>query len=48
MPTARARKHDAASALMRATAAQLVQTQHRLIDQGMQKRLAPSQSPNLR
>ncbi|ABL04641.1 carboxylesterase/lipase family protein [Mycobacterium ulcerans] len=34
-----ARKHDAASALMRATAAQLVQTQHRLIDQGMQKRL---------
>lgn len=34
-----ARKQDAASALMQASAAQLVQTQHRLIDQGMQKRL---------
>ncbi|MGB9306434.1 MAG: carboxylesterase/lipase family protein [Mycobacterium sp.] len=34
-----ARTQDAASALMQASAAQLVETQHRLIDQGMQKRL---------
>lgn len=34
-----ARPHDAADALMRAPAAQLVEIQHRLIDQGMQKRL---------
>lgn len=34
-----ARTEDAANALMRASAAQLVETQHRLIDQGMQKRL---------
>lgn len=34
-----ARARDAASALMRATPAQLVQAQHRLIEQGMQKRL---------
>jgi para-nitrobenzyl esterase len=34
-----ARKQDAASALMRASAAQLVETQHRLIDEGMHKRL---------
>lgn len=34
-----ARPRDAASALLRATPAQLVQTQHRLIEQGMQKRL---------
>jgi para-nitrobenzyl esterase len=33
------RTQDAANALMQASAAQLVQTQHRLIDQGMQKRL---------
>ena len=32
-----ARSQDAASALMRASAAQLVDTQHRLIDQGMQQ-----------
>jgi para-nitrobenzyl esterase len=31
--------HDAAQALMRASAAQLVETQHRLIDQGMEERL---------
>ncbi|MGB8386841.1 carboxylesterase/lipase family protein [Mycobacterium sp.] len=34
-----ARKQDAANALMRVSAAQLVETQHRLIDQGMQNRL---------
>ena len=34
-----ARKQDAANALMQASAAQLVDTQHRLIDEGMQKRL---------
>lgn len=34
-----ARSKDAANAVMRASAAQLVETQHRLIDQGMQKRL---------
>ena len=34
-----ARKQDAAIALMRASPAQLVEAQHRLIDQGMQKRL---------
>lgn len=34
-----ARGHDAATALLRASAAQFVQTQHRLIDQGMQDRL---------
>jgi para-nitrobenzyl esterase len=34
-----ARTEDAASALMRASAAQLVATQHRLIDQGMENRL---------
>jgi para-nitrobenzyl esterase len=34
-----ARIQDAANALMRASPAQLVETQHRLIDQGMQKRL---------
>ncbi|KZS62709.1 carboxylesterase [Mycobacterium kansasii] len=34
-----ARPRDAASALIRATPTQLVQTQHRLIEQGMQKRL---------
>jgi para-nitrobenzyl esterase len=34
-----ARKEDAADALMRASATQLVEAQHRLIDQGMQKRL---------
>jgi para-nitrobenzyl esterase len=33
------RTQDAANALMQASAAQLVDTQHRLIDQGMQKRL---------
>lgn len=33
------RTQDAASALMQASAAQLVDTQHRLINQGMQKRL---------
>ncbi|HEY3995827.1 MAG TPA: carboxylesterase/lipase family protein [Mycobacterium sp.] len=34
-----ARRQDAANALMQVPAAQLVQTQHRLIDQGMQDRL---------
>jgi para-nitrobenzyl esterase len=34
-----ARTQDAASALMQVSAAQLVETQHRLIDQGLQKRL---------
>lgn len=34
-----ARSKDAANAVMRASAAQLIETQHRLIDQGMQKRL---------
>lgn len=34
-----ARSRDAANAVMRASAAQLIETQHRLIDQGMQKRL---------
>ncbi|ARG58875.1 MULTISPECIES: carboxylesterase/lipase family protein [Mycobacterium] len=34
-----ARPRDAASALLRATPVQLVQAQHRLIEQGMQKRL---------
>ncbi|PJE09183.1 MAG: carboxylesterase [Mycobacterium sp.] len=34
-----ARSKDAANAVMRASAAQLVETQHRLINQGMQKRL---------
>jgi para-nitrobenzyl esterase len=34
-----ARSQDAASALLRASSAQLVEAQHRLIDQGMQKRL---------
>jgi para-nitrobenzyl esterase len=34
-----ARGQDAAGAVMRASAAQLVDTQHRLIDQGMQQRL---------
>jgi len=34
-----ARPQDAASALMKASAAQLVETQNRLIDEGMQKRL---------
>ncbi|OBA78317.1 carboxylesterase [Mycobacterium sp. 1164966.3] len=34
-----ARREDAADALMRASAAHLVEAQHRLIDQGMQKRL---------
>jgi para-nitrobenzyl esterase len=34
-----ARREDAASALMQASAAQLVETQHRLIDQGMENRL---------
>lgn len=34
-----ARKHDAANALMQASAAQLVETQQRLIDQGMENRL---------
>ncbi|WP_205873260.1 carboxylesterase/lipase family protein [Mycobacterium camsae] len=34
-----ARSRDAANAVMRASAAQLIQAQHRLIDQGMQKRL---------
>ncbi|MGB9222381.1 carboxylesterase/lipase family protein, partial [Mycobacterium sp.] len=34
-----AHTQDAASALIQASAAQLVETQHRLIDQGMQKRL---------
>jgi para-nitrobenzyl esterase len=34
-----ARKQDAANAVMQASAAQLVETQHRLIDEGMQKRL---------
>ena len=34
-----ARKRDAANTLMQVSAAQLVQTQHRLIDQGMQDRL---------
>ncbi|GAB3030191.1 carboxylesterase/lipase family protein [Mycobacterium bourgelatii] len=34
-----ARTQDAASVLMRASAAQLVETQHRLIDQNMQNRL---------
>lgn len=34
-----ARTQDAASALMQVPAAQLVETQHRLIDQGLQKRL---------
>ncbi len=33
------RTRDAANALMQASPAQLVETQHRLIDQGMQKRL---------
>ncbi|WP_204802810.1 carboxylesterase/lipase family protein [Mycobacterium riyadhense] len=33
------RTEDAAAALMRASTAELVKTQHRLIDQGMQKRL---------
>ncbi|MDP7724487.1 carboxylesterase/lipase family protein [Mycobacterium sp. TY814] len=34
-----ARSKDAANAVMRAPAAQLIEAQHRLIDQGMQKRL---------
>ncbi|HTY34458.1 carboxylesterase/lipase family protein [Mycobacterium sp.] len=34
-----ARREDAASALMRASAAQFVETQHRLIEQGMENRL---------
>lgn len=34
-----ARSREAANAVMRASAAQLIETQHRLIDQGMQKRL---------
>lgn len=34
-----ARKQDAANALMQVSAAQLVETQHRLIEEGMQKRL---------
>ncbi|OBG34803.1 carboxylesterase/lipase family protein [Mycobacterium sp. E3198] len=34
-----ARPQDAATALMRASAAQFVETQHRLIDQGMENRL---------
>ncbi|OBI57005.1 carboxylesterase/lipase family protein [Mycobacterium sp. E787] len=34
-----ARRDDAASVLMRASAAQFVETQHRLIDQGMENRL---------
>ena len=34
-----ARRHDAADALMQVSAAQLVEAQHRLIDQGMQNRL---------
>ncbi|MDT5136909.1 MAG: para-nitrobenzyl esterase [Mycobacterium sp.] len=34
-----ARSQDAASAVMRASASQLIDTQHRLIDQGMQQRL---------
>jgi para-nitrobenzyl esterase len=34
-----ARREDAANALMQASAAQLVETQHRLIDQGMENRL---------
>ncbi|MDT5349492.1 MAG: para-nitrobenzyl esterase, partial [Mycobacterium sp.] len=34
-----ARKQDASNAVMQASAAQLVETQHRLIDQGMQQRL---------
>jgi para-nitrobenzyl esterase len=34
-----ARRQDAATALLRASAAQFVETQHRLIDQGMENRL---------
>ncbi|WP_236983193.1 MULTISPECIES: carboxylesterase/lipase family protein [Mycobacterium] len=34
-----ARRQDAATAVMRASAAQLVDTQHRLLEQGMQQRL---------